>query len=117
MQTMTQTTLATAAVAAYSKTTRKEAFLKRMDALVAWQAFTDLIEPTPRPAPADQVAASKVLLAACNRCAVFHQWRSLGCRAVPDADLVPRLEQALDHRFAHAPQTNPAYRACHVVAS
>lgn len=45
MQTMKQTTLATAGFAAYSKTTRKEAFLKRMDALVPWQAFTDLIEP------------------------------------------------------------------------
>ena len=45
MQTMKQTTLATAGFAAFSKTTRKEAFLKRIDALVAWQAFTDLIEP------------------------------------------------------------------------
>ena len=45
MQTMKQTTLATAGFEAYSKTTRKAAFLARMERLVPWAEFMDLIEP------------------------------------------------------------------------
>ena len=45
MQTIKQTTLATAGFEAYSKTTRKAAFLARMERLVPWAEFMDLIEP------------------------------------------------------------------------
>jgi len=40
-----QTTLATAGFEAFGKTTRKAAFLERMDCLVPWAAFEELIEP------------------------------------------------------------------------
>ena len=45
MQTIKQTTLATAGFEAFGKTTRKAAFLARMERLVPWGAFIELIEP------------------------------------------------------------------------
>ena len=42
---MTQSTLATGGFDAHSKTTRKAAFLARMDKLMPWTALSDLIEP------------------------------------------------------------------------
>ena len=42
---MTQSTLATGGFDAHSKTTRKAAFLARMDKLMPWKALFDLIEP------------------------------------------------------------------------
>ena len=45
MQTMKQTTLATAGFEAFSKTTRKAAFLARMERLVPWAALMGLIKP------------------------------------------------------------------------
>ena len=42
---MMQTTMTSAGFEAFSKTTRKAAFLTRMDSLVPWNAFMELIEP------------------------------------------------------------------------
>ena len=42
---MTKSTLAVGGFDAHSKTTRKAAFLARMDKLMPWAALVDLIEP------------------------------------------------------------------------
>jgi hypothetical protein len=45
--------------------------------------------------------------------AVFGQRLRLAARAVPHADAEAGLQQALDHRLAHAAEADPSDLVCH----
>jgi hypothetical protein len=63
------------------------------------------------------LAAGQLLHGRDHLCAVLDQRLALAAGSVPQVHAMPRLEQALDHGLAHAPQSDPSDAVVHGLAS